>query len=178
MSGGRFQLLSGRAYLQVFVDAETGEVHERMAHRSPAQLFHGTAAYMRIGLHGTFSLSDALALGGEPYYPTDYVELRHADGQGGLHLKVAEEAVGFGSRKAGEQFRTKCKNLLAAEPLQGLTMDWTGVPMISSSFADEAVGRLFRELGPLESGARIRHENMEQIVRQLVERAIIQRMRQ
>ena len=76
------------------------------------------------------------------------------------------------------QIRIKCVNLLNAEPHLPLVIDWTGVPLISSSFADEALGKLFVQLGPTGFSARIRNVGMEPLVRQLIDKAIMQRMAQ
>ena len=177
-SGGRFQVLSGRAYFQVFVDSDTKDVQSRMAPRSISARFHGTAVYVRLNLDHPFVLAEALDFGGGPYQPSDWIETKYANTDHDLVLLVGDETIGFGSRAAGLALRTKCKNHLAAEPGSRLALDWTGIPIVSSSFADEAIGRLFRELGPLEFSRRVAHRGMEPTVRQLVDRAIIQRMRQ
>ena len=93
-------------------------------------------------------------------------------------LRLCEESTGFGSRLAGRQLRTKCRNLLNAEPAKPLLLDWTGVPLVSSSFADEIVGKLFASLGPLAFSARIRNVGMDATVRGLVDKAIMQRAAQ
>lgn len=177
-SGGRFQVLSGRAYFQVFVDDESGEVQSRMAPRRPSARFHGTAVYVRLSLQRPFVLAEALNFGSGPHQPTDWIETHYADAKNDLLVRVGQEAVGFGSRTAGRALRVKCKNLLAAEPGSRLLLDWTGIPIVSSSFADEAVGRLFRELGPLEFSRRISHLGMQPNVHHLIDRAIVQRLRQ
>ena len=65
-------------------------------------------------------------------------------------------------------------NLLNAEPTKPLLLDWGGIPLISSSFADELVGKLFASLGPLAFSARVQNIRMETIVRGLVDKAIMQ----
>ena len=177
-SGGRFQVLSGRAYFQVFVDKDTDEIQQRMAPRSISARFHGTAVYVRLSLSQPFVLAEALDFGSGPYQPIDLIETKYTGTGADLVLRVADETIGFGSRAAGLTLRTRCKNLLTAEAGSRLVLDWTGIPIVSSSFADEAIGRLFRELGPIDFSQRIAHRGMEPTVRQLVDRAIIQRMRQ
>ena len=93
-------------------------------------------------------------------------------------LKLRDESTGFGSRPAGRQLRTKCVNLLNAEPTKPLVLDWTGVPLVSSSFADELVGKLFASLGPLAFSVRVRNRGMDATVRGLVDKAILQRAAQ
>jgi hypothetical protein len=55
---------------------------------------------------------------------------------------------------------------------------WEGVLVISSSFADEAFGKLFVDLGPVEFAARVRSLKMESLVRGLIDKAIMQRAAQ
>ena len=93
-------------------------------------------------------------------------------------LKMRDGSTGFGSRAAGRQLRTKCLNLLNAEPTKPLLLDWTGVPLVSSSFADELVGKLFVTLGPLAFSARVRNLGMDAVVGGLVDKAILQRAAQ
>jgi hypothetical protein len=57
-------------------------------------------------------------------------------------------------------------------------LDWAGVPLVSSSFADEFIGRLFVELGPVQFSGRVRSQAMEPVVRELIDRAIMQRAAQ
>ncbi len=76
---------------------------------------------------------------------------------------------------AGQQIRRKCLNLLDAEPDKPLILDWNEVPLVSSSFADELVGKLFAELGPLAFSARVRNMGMRRIVHGLIDKAIMQR---
>jgi hypothetical protein len=59
-----------------------------------------------------------------------------------------------------------------------LLLDWDGIQMISSSYADEFIGKLFVELGPLRFMSCIRHANMIPVIQQLVDRAILQRTSQ
>src|SRR5439155_14870519 len=93
-------------------------------------------------------------------------------------LRMSAESPGFGNREAGKQIRTKLLNLLATDTLKAILVDWAGIPLISSSFADEAIGKLFIVLGPLEFGVRVRNINMESLVRGLIDKAIMQRAAQ
>lgn len=93
-----------------------------------------------------------------------------------LTLVVREETAGFGSRLAGSALRMKARNLMNAEPACPLVVDWATIPLVSSSFADEFVAKLFVELGPTEFSSRVKLIRMEEIVRHLIDRAIVQRM--
>lgn len=115
----------------------------------------------------------------DPHQPADVIETAYqTDEHDATVLKMRNESTGFGSRTAGRQLRTKCLNLLNAEPSKPLVLDWTAVPLVSSSFADELVGKLFASLGPLAFAARVRNVGMEAVVRALVDKAIMQRVAQ
>ena len=172
LSGGSLAVTSGLARFLV------RDGTSKSYNRSASQRFPGTFVYAELGTEARFRLSEALGFSGTEQ-PTDLIELlyesEHSDA---LVLKLNEEATGFGSRRVGEQLRTKCMNLLNAEPAKPLILDWNGVPIVSSSFADEFVGKLFVTLRPLDFAARIRNLGMESVVRGLVDKAIIQRAAQ
>jgi len=78
----------------------------------------------------------------------------------------------------GKQINTKMNNLLKAKPNYPLVIDWEGVPVISSSFADEMIGKLFIRLGAISFSSLIRNVNMEPLIRNLLDKAISQRLTQ
>lgn len=173
MSGGSFEVTSGRAQL-VVRDGES-----KMYERNESMSVPGTVVYVEIALGRKFHLAEALGFSGEPHQPIDIIETLYQTELGdALILKLRDEASGFGSRPLGRQIKQKCMNLLEAESDKPLILDWTGVPLISSSFADELVGKLFVELGPLAFAARIRNQRMESLVRGLIDKAIMQRAAQ
>lgn len=65
---------------------------------------------------------------------------------------------------------------MEAEPDKPLILDWDPVPLISSSFADELVGKLFADLGPWAFGARVGNVGMKTVVYGLIDKAITQRV--
>ncbi len=50
------------------------------------------------------------------------------------------------------------------------------IALVSSSFADEVFGKLFAELGPIDFSRRIELRNVDPLVKNLIDRAIYQRM--
>jgi anti-sigma regulatory factor (Ser/Thr protein kinase) len=173
LSGGTFQVISGTGSL--FASTERSQTR---VFRSDAA-FIGTLVSVRISKHRQFTMAEALGFAGVAGVAADFIDLLHEDESGNnLQLRLADEANGFRSRGAGAFVRTKCMNFLGAAPNKGLIIDWSGVPLVSSSFADEAIGKLFVELGPIGFGARIKHVGMEGLVRNLVDKAILQRAAQ
>ena len=174
MSDGFFQITSGLAQVAARKEPKTA-----VYNRTEAQRFPGTLVHARVGLQATFHLSEALGFSGAPHQPTDLFELQYETEDGdAIAMRLKDEAPGFGSRPAGRQLRTKCSNLLYAEPEKPLLLDWAGIPLVSSSFADELIGKLFVSLGPLGFSARVRNIGTEATVRALIDKATVQRTAQ
>ena len=77
---------------------------------------------------------------------------------------------------SGKPVRNKLLNLVNMS--EGVVcVDFAGVPLLSSSFADEAFGKLFLALGPVAFMQRVKLHNMMDTVEGLVNKAIAQRMR-
>lgn len=169
-SGGSFEITSGSAELKVSQD----EV--RPYKRSRRLSFCGTFVRADFRLDSGAAFEEVL---GVPGSRADLIETSYETDEGdAVVLRLAEESSGFGTRWAGRELRTKCRNLLDAAPGKPLLLDWEGIALVSSSFADELMGKLFVELTPLAFAARVRSKGMEPLVRGLVDKAILQRAAQ
>lgn len=175
-SNGSMTILSGRGEVRVMKPPQAAE-HITYTNRLPlSEEFSGTMVFVELMADQLVNLEDALDFGGGgPDF--DYIDARYGEGET-IQLKVADESVGFGSRVAGDGLRTKIDNLLRARPDAVVVLDWAGVPLVSSSFADEALGRLFIELGPVTFASRIQSVGMEKLVRQITDQTILQRAAQ
>lgn len=177
LSGGSFALTSGTA--QLVVQAYKHNTDSKSFERRREQSFQGTLVSAFIKQNSDFKMADALAFPGYQHARFDIIDAKYENEDGSaLIVRMRDETSGFGTRGAGRQVRTKCENLLDAETAMPMLLDWSGVPVISSSFADEFVGKLFVALGPLAFMARVRNVGMEALVRGLVDKAILQRSAQ
>ena len=79
--------------------------------------------------------------------------------------------------RAGESLRTKVINILR-ETRGTVIIDFDGVPLVSSSFADEFVARMVADLGFVTFQQAVRLENMSDLVQKMVNRAVMLRMAQ
>jgi anti-sigma regulatory factor (Ser/Thr protein kinase) len=176
-ASGSFKVTSGKASLSVFREGR-GDRYRTQKTRAPEGFkFPGTVVMVELATDADLDLMEALTFGDMPAVDlVDVVDVRYVRGTDELQILVRDEAVGFGSRHAGAELRRKLQNLLAAEPTRTLVLDWNGVPLVSSSFADEVVGKLFVELGPSAFTARVKQLGQEPLVRSLVDRAIMQRV--
>lgn len=178
LSNGSFSVMSGQALLAVYRD-KSGEFREHRSHLLPYQRYGGTVVTVEMDSSAPLRLEEALGWQSPDWEPFDYIDAVYTtEDNRALRLAMKDETAGFGSRMAGQQVRTKCLNLLNSDPSLPLVLDWDGIPLVSSSFADEAIGKLYAELGPLTFGRRVHSVNLEPLVRSLIERAIIQRLAQ
>lgn len=170
-SGGAFQIESGHARLLYRPGPHGLEIRDQ---RVPVK---GTLVIAKINFSDPDLLKDALRFSGKSHKPVDYIETKYeGDADETIHVFLAQEAQSFGSRVAGTPIHIKLYNLVQMCPGQPIEIDFTGIPLVSSSFADEVFGKLFVKLGPLEFMQRIRFKNVEQTVRMLIDRAISQRV--
>jgi anti-sigma regulatory factor (Ser/Thr protein kinase) len=167
-SGGRFRVESGHAKLTY--ERETLSIDNE---RIPLD---GTLVVAQIDFSKPGLLAEALKFAGRKHQPVDFVESRYEQyNSTDLIFSLNQESKSFGSRLAGSPVRVRLANLLKMCPNQRLVVDLADIPLVSSSFADEAFGKLFVELGPLAFMQRIQFRNVEPTVRSLIDRAISQR---
>jgi anti-sigma regulatory factor (Ser/Thr protein kinase) len=174
LTGGSLEVTSGRA--RIISTLEETKKNERREF----QLYQGTLVCGQINISKDFSVSKALNFGMDANYEPGNVIDYHYEMEDNdcLILKMKKETTGFGTRRSGKQINTKINNLITAKPGFPLVVDWEGIPVISSSFADEMIGKLFIKLGAISFSSLIRNVNMEPLIRNLLDKAIAQRLTQ
>ena len=168
LSGGIFEINSmyGHLYCREDITAR------RM--RIP---YSGTAVRCRINIGDSALLENALRFKGRPHDPPfDYIEKKFETEEGELIFNLKSEARrDFGSRSGGIRVRGVIENLMRDRRM--IVIDFDGVGVFTSSFADEVFGRLFVKLGPRSFMSRIQMRNVDPTVEGLIDRAILQRTR-
>lgn len=169
-SKGDFLLDSGYARLQFHSD-------RGLSIQGQIVPYSGTLVVATIDFSDPKLLEAALSFKGEAYVPTGVVELKYeSNAAGDTDFKLKAESPSFGSRVSGKPVRIKLMNLV--KMTDGIvSVDFDGVPLVSSSFADEVFGKLFLSLGPIGFLKRIRLVNMMSTVEGLVNKAVEQRMK-
>ena len=108
--------------------------------------------------------------------PCDHVERAFENRGGELVFDMREKARrDFGSRQGGKRIRSMIENLLRDR--RPVILDFDGVAVISSGFADEVFGRLFVDMGACAFMTRVEMRNVDPTVGGLIDRAIAQRTR-
>lgn len=173
-TGGSLDIISGTGRFYTTTD----DSHKTDSERNRS--FKGTIVSGVIRMNNKFSIVKALDFGNPvPYAPVDLIDMDYEmQDQNCLLLRMKNETAGFGTRNSGRQLRIKTLNLIQSKQGYPIVVDWDGIPVISSSFADEFMGKLFLELGPLSFSAIVRNKNMEPLIRALLDKAISQRLKQ
>lgn len=90
-------------------------------------------------------------------------------------FKLKDEPSGTGTRQSGEILRRKILNTVKESP-NPIVIDFEGIQVIASSFADELIGKLVLELGFIDFTQRIQLKNMNDIIVPIANRSVAQRM--
>jgi hypothetical protein len=137
---------------------------------------NGSVVVVGIDYTNPLLLEEALKFNARPHQPIDRIELHYeTDDANNIIFNVKQEAASLGSRMGGTPVRAKLLNLMRVSTANQIIVDFAGVHMISSSFADEVFGKLFSTLGPIEFSSKFRFAHTDPIVRNLIDKAIMQR---
>lgn len=173
-SGGVFRINSYRGFVAA-KSSPNGDNEQTIKGLPRKESLYGTVVDFQIRTDTTFDVAEALSV---VNWVDDWGYLEARYGGDELTVRLSDETRGLGSRDSGLGIRNKVRTLLQAEPGRTIALDWSGVPTISSSFADELVGRLLVELGPVVFNSRIRLVGMEPFVAALIDKAMRQRASQ
>jgi anti-sigma regulatory factor (Ser/Thr protein kinase) len=139
--------------------------------------FRGSFIRATINYSTERLLEKALIFKGRIHEPeNDYIDMHYEFLEDKIVFYVLAESEGLGTRDAGRRVRQKIDNILL-DKRNAILFDFSGIPLISSSFADEVFAQLFAELGALEFMRRCSFRAVDSTVRSLIDRAIQQRMK-
>jgi len=94
---------------------------------------------------------------------------------GDLLYVLKEKAEGTGTRQSGERVRNEISNLIR-DTQKKIIIDFSEIAVISSSFADELIGKLVIELGFFNFNNLVRMIKMNDLCQTIVQRSVAQRM--
>lgn len=139
--------------------------------------YMGTIVSATIDFSIPYLLENALKFGGKKYNPVDLVENKYeTEGNGEIFVKLSDETQSFGSRVSGTPIRVKLNNFIKMKNVHKIIIDLEGIPLISSSFADEVFAKLFIEIGPMDFMNKIQIINTMTTVKSLIDKSITQRV--
>ncbi len=91
-------------------------------------------------------------------------------------IRIKEECASTRSRSEGESLKNKIINFSHYHEGKKVVLDFTDVSLISSSFADEAIGKIYAEFGFIDASQRLEFRNINDTIKQLIDRAILLRL--
>jgi hypothetical protein len=118
-------------------------------------------------------ISISKALGG--YEPVNLKLESLEDNVGNINIDMHNKESGVGTRKSGEKIRNELNNIYK-QSSKNITLDFANINIISSSFADELIGKLVTEFGFYGFNNIFKLKNMNANVQSIVQRSVAQRM--
>ena|SRR5215475_610094 len=92
-----------------------------------------------------------------------------------MKSKYRRVAHGTGTRRSGERVRNFVLNVFS-EGAPKVILDFLGIGMISSSFADELIGKLVAHFGFSSFCQKILIKNLNPTIQKLIDHSVKQRM--
>jgi hypothetical protein len=118
-------------------------------------------------------ISISKALGGYEYVNVQLENME--DGIGNISIKLQEKNTGVGTRKSGEKIRNELINIYN-QTGKKIILDFSNINIISSSFADELIGKLVVKYSFYGFNNLFSLKNMSPTVQTIVQRSVAQRM--
>lgn len=155
---GQMTVYSGACQMtQESVGANKPELRRYVNTLAPHQ---GTIVELALRMDMPVDLAEALGQD----RPVPVLELEHDTGLEFV-FRVGEEAANLGTRESGRELRNKVLNLSQVESEERIVLDFDGVDVVSSSFADEFLAKLAAEVGREVFLARFEVRHMSPSVR-------------
>jgi len=169
LNSGKMSIISGRGGLSLSNNKANSYGGIIILNRAQ----QATAVSFYLDLSQDISIRDAL--GGHELIDL-YIEEMEDDFDR-IVYKVSESELGVGTRESGELLRTEVKNIVKKSG-KPIIIDFENIGMISSSFADEFLGKLIVELGFFQYQKLFTLANMNETVQSITQRSISLRMAQ
>jgi anti-anti-sigma regulatory factor len=138
--------------------------------------FHGTLVDVQLDFAQPLEIEKALW----GHLPVNFTETVYGKElpEGLMRLAMKLEAPSFGNRITAARIRKKIENLLTEAPADALEIDFEGVSMMASSFADEVFGKLAAHLGIIGFSRRLKFKNLNAFCQGIIDDVVQARMAQ
>lgn len=137
------------------------------------QLPYDNGCVVDFQLDYSKEISISKALGG--YAPVNLKMESLDDDAGNIIVNLQSKESGVGTRQSGEKIRNELINIYK-QLNKTITLDFANINIISSSFADELIGKLVTEFGFYGFNNIFKLKNMNADVQSIVQRSVAQRM--
>ena len=130
-----------------------------------------TTVDFQINFDHEFSITDAL--GG--HKPVNLHIENFEDEKNNFIYELAAKNSGTGTRRSGVAIRNEIINI-CNQTSSIIVLDFNGISLISSSFADELIGKLVIEYGFIQFTQRFRLIGMNETIQAITNRSVVQRL--
>ena len=165
-SRGRFLLHSGSAYVKLRNNKIWSEGKQGWRHR-------GTIVHFELSTQREIDV--ARALWGVPL--ESHLRLTYEDDDLQMRFRVALDAQNFGNRATGRRLRNKLTNMYGEFRGKRLIVDFSGIPLVSSSFADEFIAKFAVRIGTAAFEEKVGFVGLSDINRLAIEQSCERRFR-
>ena len=168
---GRLVITSGNgSYMYNNANVKTFDRIPQLSKSSPC-----TIVDFQLDYSVDLSLDKALVFRGKQYNIVNIRIENLEDEQGNIIYKIKEHAEGTGTRESAIRVKNEIFNILQVKP-KIIILDFEGVAVISSSFADELIAKLLLELGLFQFNNIIRLKGLDNSQQNILQRSVIQRL--
>jgi hypothetical protein len=163
---GKLSIISGSACYNLIN-------HKSTVFGNIPQLAYDNGCIVDFQIDYSKEISISKALGG--YEPVNFKIESLEDNYGNITIELHSKESGVGTRKSGEKIRNELINVYK-QSNKIITLDFENINIISSSFADELIGKLVTEFGFYGFNNIFKLRNMNANVQSIVQRSVAQRM--
>ncbi len=135
----------------------------------------GTIVDFQLNYAKDMSLDKALVFRGKQYEMINLHFEDLEDDYGRVLYKISDRSEGTGTRESAIRVKNEVLNILSEEQ-KPITIDFTGVAVISSSFADELIAKLFLSLGLFQFNNLIKIKGLDASQQSILQRSVLQRI--
>lgn len=135
----------------------------------------GTIVDFQLNYANDMSLDKALVFRGKQYELINIHMEELEDDYGRIIYNVLERSEGTGTRESAIRVKNEILNILS-ENQKPITLDFTGIAVISSSFADELLAKLLLSLGLFSFNNLIKIKGLDQSQQNILQRSVLQRI--
>ncbi|MCH5219829.1 MAG: STAS-like domain-containing protein [Muribaculaceae bacterium] len=135
----------------------------------------GTIVDFQLNYSEDMSLDKALVFRGKQY---KLVNLHFEDlenSYGHIIYKISERSEGTGTRESATRVKNEILNILSEEQ-KPITLDFTNIEVVSSSYADELLAKLFLSLGLFQFNNLIKIKGLDSSQQNILQRSVLQRI--
>lgn len=168
---GKLVITSGRgSYTYNNGDVRTYDSLPFISKQTP-----GTIVDFQLNYAKDMSLDKALVFRGKQYEMINLHFEDLEDDYGRIVYNISERSEGTGTRDSAIRVKNEVLNILSEEQ-KPVTLDFNGVAVISSSFADELIAKLFLSLGLFQFNNLIKIKGLDSSQQNILQRSVLQRI--